>query len=251
MSGRLIVLTDLDDTLFASERSLPTGAERARMAAVDGEGRPLSYQTPQQQRLWDMFCYAADTIVPVTGRTSYALDRVNLELDAEYSVVSHGALLLQNGQVMPQWQARLASELDAAKRNIRLARESLEVVLAEEFPATTLSLRELSDLEVPVYLSIKAPDFLPPGLHDRLVAVAEAHDLSLHRNARNAALRPAYTCKAATCDYLLEHVLKRQPQDTVIALGDSLSDLKFMAASDMAVIPTRSQIWHQLKELAQ
>lgn len=49
----------------------------------------------------------------------------NNALDAEYSVVSHGALLLQNGQVMPQWQSRLASELDAAKRNIHLARDHL------------------------------------------------------------------------------------------------------------------------------
>ena len=67
----------------------------------------------------------------------------------------------------------------------------------------------------------------------------------------NAALRPSYTCKADACQFLLETVLERQPNDTVIALGDSLSDLPFMAHGDMAVIPTHSQVWQSVKELAQ
>ncbi|WP_088743268.1 hypothetical protein [Cobetia sp. QF-1] len=251
MTGRLILLTDLDDTLFASERSLPDGATRAHMAAVDGDGQPLSYQTPQQQRIWSLFSEQADIIVPVTGRTSYALDRVNLTFKADYAVVSHGALLLHNGQLLPAWQEHLAPQQAAAQANITQARRALTEILEYQFPGVVLSLRELSDLEVPVYLSIKAPESLPHGLHQALHDVAAAHDLTLHMNRRNAALRPAYTCKAATCDYLLEQVLNRQPEDTVIALGDSLSDLKFMAASDMTVIPTRSQIWHQLKGHAQ
>lgn len=251
MAGRLILLTDLDDTLFASERSLPSGTTRTHMAAVDGDGKPLSWQTPQQQRLWEVFSSQADIIVPVTGRTSYALERVTLDFVSGYAVVSHGALLLHKGQLLPAWQQHLAPQQAAAATSIAGARQALREILARQFPEVTLSLRELSDLEVPVYLSIKAPESLPPGLHQALFDVAIAHDLTLHMNRRNAAMRPAYTCKAATCDYLLEQVLNRQPEDTVIALGDSLSDLKFMAGSDMSVIPTRSQIWNQLEEHAQ
>lgn len=51
--------------------------------------------------------------------------------------------------------------------------------------------------------------------------------------------------------FLLEEVIQRQPEDTLIALGDSLSDLRFMTISDMAVIPTRSQLWNSLKDLNQ
>lgn len=251
MAGRLILLTDLDDTLFASERSLPSGAQRAHMAAVDAHGQPLSFQTPQQQCLWNVLRERADIIVPVTGRTSYALERVNLDFPAGYAVVSHGALLLEGGQLMPEWQARLADQLDGARTAIAGARQALSESLASDFPGVTMTLRELEDLDVPVYLSIKAPETLPDGLHGALLDVAQRYGLSLHMNARNAALRPAYTCKAATCDYLLEQVIRRQPEDTVIALGDSLSDLKFMEAADMSVIPTRSQIWQRLKDEAQ
>ena len=119
------------------------------------------------------------------------------------------------------------------------------------FPDITFSLRQLSDLEVPVYLSVKASKALPEGAHDVLRRVSMTHGLSLHANTRNAALRPSYTCKADACQFLLETVLERQPNDTVIALGDSLSDLPFMAHGDMAVIPTHSQVWQSVKELAQ
>jgi predicted mannosyl-3-phosphoglycerate phosphatase (HAD superfamily) len=64
-------------------------------------------------------------------------------------------------------------------------------------------------------------------------------------------LRPTYTCKAEACRFLLEDVINRRPEDTIIALGDSLSDIPFMAQSDMAAIPTRSQVWNSLKDLAQ
>jgi predicted mannosyl-3-phosphoglycerate phosphatase (HAD superfamily) len=104
---------------------------------------------------------------------------------------------------------------------------------------------------VPVYLSIKAAETLPPETHELLSRIADAHGLTLHANTRNAALRPPYTCKAEACRFLLEEVIERQPEDTLIALGDSLSDLRFMAMSDVAVMPTRSQLWNSVKDLAQ
>ena len=249
--GRLILLTDLDDTLFASERSLPDAAIRGHLAAVDGSGAPLSFQTHQQRTLWRLLKEAADLIVPVTGRTSYALERVSLSFQGGYAVVSHGALVTRHGQVLPAWQGRLAPRLDEARRAIARAHADLSATLSRAYPGLNLSLRQLEDLDVPVYLSIKAPDTLPADVHDLLERVARDHGLTLHANTRNAALRPAYTCKAEACRFLLDEVIQRQPEDTLIALGDSLSDLRFMTQCDMAVIPTHSQIWNHLKDHAQ
>ncbi|MGP8289234.1 hypothetical protein ACT3OH_03055 [Vreelandella zhanjiangensis] len=249
--GRLILLTDLDDTLFASERSLPKAAKRVQLAAVDANGGPLSFQTHQQQRLWEVFSQSADVIIPVTGRTSYALERVSIPFSNDYAVVSHGALVTFQGQVLPEWQARLAPHLENATAAIERAYLELFEAMGSAFPDLTISLRQLSDLEVPVYLSVKATGELPVSAYEVLNRVASTHGLTLHANTRNAALRPAYTCKAEACRFLLDTVLQRQPEDTVIALGDSLSDIPFMAHSDMAVIPTHSQVWNSVKELAQ
>ena len=249
--GRLILLTDLDDTLFASERSLPSSVERVQLAAVDANGGPISYQTHQQQRLWEVFSQSADIIIPVTGRTSYALERVTLPFPRDYAVVSHGALVTHQGQVIPEWLARLAPLLADASSSIEKAYIELTQAMASVCPDLTVSLRQLSDLDIPVYLSIKASGELPESAYKVLHQVATTHGLTLHANTRNAALRPSYTCKAEACRFLLEVVLQRQPEDTVIALGDSLSDIPFMAHSDMALMPTHSQAWNSVKELAQ
>lgn len=249
--GRLILLTDLDDTLFASERSLPGNAKRIQLAAVDGNGAPLSFQTHQQRMLWELFSGAADLIIPVTGRTSYALDRVTLSFPRKYAVVSHGALVTFEGHVLPAWQSRLAPHLDNAHLAIGRAYADLSEALPRVVPHLQFTLRQLEDLSVPVYLSIKATGELTVDAHALLNEVAQIHGLSLHANTRNAALRPPYTCKSEACRFLLEEVLQRQPEDTVVALGDSLSDLPFMTHSDMAVMPTRSQVWNAVKELAQ
>jgi predicted mannosyl-3-phosphoglycerate phosphatase (HAD superfamily) len=247
----LILFTDLDDTLFASERSLPEGATREHLAAVDGSAAPLSFQSHLQRTLCLLLKEAADLIIPVTGRTSYALERVSLPFRGGYAVVSHGALVTRHGQVLPAWQARLAPQLDGARRAISRAHADLSATLSTAYPGLSLSLRQLEDLEVPVYLSIKAPDTLSAEVNDLLERVARDHGLAIHANTRNAALRPAYTCKAEACRFLLDEVIRRQPEDTLIALGDSLSDMRFMAQCDMAVIPTHSQIWNHLKDHAQ
>ncbi|MBZ9559128.1 MULTISPECIES: hypothetical protein [Modicisalibacter] len=249
--GRLILLTDLDDTLFTSERSLPDTATGVNLAAVDGQGRPLSFQTHQQHTLWRLLAESADLIVPVTGRTSYALERVALPFRGGYAVVSHGALVTQNGRVHPAWRARLAPRLDEARSVLARAHAALQATLPSAYPALDVSLRLLEDLEVPVYLSIKASGTLPDEAHDLCARIAREHGLNLHANRRNAALRPPYTCKAEACRFLLDEVVQRQPEDTVITLGDSLSDLRFMTRGDMALIPTQSQIWNQLKDIAQ
>lgn len=249
--GRTILFTDLDDTLFASERSLPAEATREHLAAVDGNGAPLSFQTHQQHTLWQLLKKAADLIIPVTGRTSYALERVSLTFQGGYAVVSHGALVTHHGQILPAWQERIAPQIDEERRSIALAQADLSTTLSMAYPGLKLSLRQLEDLDVPVYLSVKAPDTLSAEVQGLLERVARDHGLSLHANTRNAALRPAYTCKAAACRFLLDEVIHRQPEDTLIALGDSLSDLRFMTQCDMALIPTQSQIWNHLKDHAQ
>jgi hydroxymethylpyrimidine pyrophosphatase-like HAD family hydrolase len=165
--------------------------------------------------------------------------------------VSHGALITYQGDVLPAWQSRLTSQLEGARQAIALAYADLVEALPRHYPHLQFTLRQLEDLSVPVYLSIKAVEELPVKVHELLSSIAHIHGLTLHANTRNAALRPSFTCKAQACSFLMDEVIMRQPEDTVVALGDSLSDLSFMAQSDMAIIPTRSQAWNALKELSQ
>jgi len=251
MSGRLILLTDLDDTLFHSERKRPEGASGVP-AAVNGDGTPVSFQCPRQQRLWEALSSVADVVVPVTGRTSYALERVDILPLSVVAVVSHGALVLERGLVHATWQEKLTQAIPGALPQLQQAHADLDLCLSQE-NHQPLSFRILEDLSVPVYLSIKARGDAP--LNDKtrhcLAEVAKLNHLTLHLNERNAALRPRYTRKDEACRFVLEHIIDRQPDDTVITFGDSLSDLPFMGSGDVAMTPTHSQIWNSIKELAQ
>lgn len=251
MKGRLIVLTDLDDTWFMSHRSRVGDELPERLAAVDAQGQPLSFQSLSQCVLWKLIQRSADIIIPVTGRTSYAIERVTILPSGGYAIASHGALVLHEGAVIPAWQEQLAPHQQQAEQSLIRASQQLSEMITELAPEFDIGLRVLYDLDVPVYLSIKCARELPDSLLRMLRSVADHQGLKLHANTRNAALRPAYTCKSRASRFLLDQVLDRQRQDTVITLGDSLSDLDFMAVGDMAMIPTDSQIWTHLKEIAQ
>lgn len=251
MSGRLFLLTDLDDTLFHSERKRPEGVA-GTAAAVNAHGAPISYQCPRQQRLWTALSSIADVVVPVTGRTSYALERVGILPPRSVAVVSHGALVINAGELHPLWRDRLAAEIPGALGQL----EKAHADLVSRFSAggqPPLTFRVLEDLSVPVYLSIKGKGDMPldATVQQALAEVARVNDLTLHLNERNAALRPRYTRKDEACRFVLERILQRQPEDTVITFGDSLSDMPFMGGGDVAMTPTNSQIWNSIKELAQ
>lgn len=158
---------------------------------------------------------------------------------------------MYQGQVLPKWQWQLAPQMELARLALNQAYAALCEALPLNYPHLQFTLRVLEDQSVPVYLSIKAHETLPPEAHELLSRTADAHGLTIHANTRNAALRPPYTCKAAACRFLLEEVIELQPEDTLIALGDSLTDLPFMAMSDVAVMPTRSQLWNSVKDLAE
>ncbi|WP_304526940.1 hypothetical protein [Halomonas sp. I5-271120] len=251
MTSRMILLTDLDDTLFTSERNLRDAGESVA-AAVDRQGQPRSYQCPRQQRLWSGLSAMADVVVPVTGRNSQALERVGLFTSPEISIVSHGALVLQHGVINAVWAERLDEEIEEAHKRLKHAHSDLMLALSSG-SHQDLRAQVLEDHGVPVYLTVKNNRYeaFNQVTWDLLHNVAELNGLSLHINERNAALRPPYTRKSAACAFVLDTILERQPEDTVMTFGDSLSDLPFMGAGDVAMAPTQSQIWNSMKELAQ
>lgn len=257
--GRLILLTDLDDTLFTSERKLPVGERPTQAVATDREGNPLSYQSQAQQRLWSVLKESADVIVPVTGRTTAALDRVTLHPKGGLAIVSHGSLIVEEGRVHPDWSDYLLRysnptlQISASKSPLQKLEEARQILvdfLEKDGWEDSVSVRVLMDQGHPAYLSVKAPKCIDAGLEHWLQQAAISTTLRIHVNGRNAALMPLHAGKSNACRFLLDEVLGRTPEDTVLTFGDSLSDITFMDQGDMALLPTRSQAWSIIKELA-
>lgn len=256
--GRLILLTDLDDTLFTSERKLPVGERPTQAVATDREGNPLSYQSQAQQRVWSVLKESADVIVPVTGRTTAALDRVSLHPKGGLAVVSHGSLIVEEGRVHPAWTDYLrrhsnpSLQIGGSKsplQTLEEARQMLVDFLSSDGREDSVSVRVLMDQGHPAYLSVKAPERIDAALEHWLGQTAISSALRIHVNGRNAALMPLHAGKANACRFLLDVVLELSHEDTVLTFGDSRSDISFMGQGDMALLPTHSQAWSIIKEI--
>ena len=103
-----------------------------------------------------------------------------------------------------------------------------------------ISMREpesIVDQNIHAYVSVK-------GTKDALniiESIGRDTSLRLHRNGRNLALLPAYTSKKRAVEHI-KNLLDIRPDDLVLGMGDSLTDLPFMRLCQFGIIPVGSQI---------
>lgn len=120
-SAEPVIFTDLDDSLFQTRRK--SDHPHLTPVAYGLDGREISFQTPQQRALVELFGPA--TMIPVTGRSAEALSRASGLTWTSYRVVSHGALILdESGRALPSW-------LDETRAEVEAWRGRLEALCAE------------------------------------------------------------------------------------------------------------------------
>ncbi|NJN47835.1 MAG: hypothetical protein HC808_16685 [Candidatus Competibacteraceae bacterium] len=231
------IFTDLDDSLFQTERKCPEQANLIA-AAMDRYGQTLSYFTAAQQLLLTLF--EQGTVIPVTGRNTTALERVHLRFTS-YCITSHGALVLNpEGQPDTDWlsacQARYgdwAERMEAASRQIQqwIERSGL-----------ALRCRVIEDHDLPVYVSIKGDE----SDLERVAAYAEeiwqGEDVQVHRNGQNMALLPPFASKERAVAFLMRRFTEKATEPLFLGLGDSITDLPFLRLCHYAITPRNSQI---------
>lgn len=230
------LFVDLDDSLLQTREKCRH--EPLTEAAVDRTGAPLSFHTPQQVALLELFRDAV--LIPVTGRNLMALRRVVSPSFRSYRVTSHGALIVgADERPIPSWDDRLREQ--APHWQTRLgdaATLAAELIEAERLE---LRVRVIEDLDLPVYLSIKGPS----TQLEAFAGLIQPHwrDGRLHRNHHNLALLPPYADKAAAVRFLIDEIMQAHDAEPLfIGIGDSLTDLPFLRLCHFALIPQHSQI---------
>jgi len=247
---RIVVLTDLDDTLFQTARKLPAGGETRAVLAARATNGHDSFATPGQLALLDWM--DPSRCVPVTARGTEAYSRVSLPFAGPGAIVANGAVVLdEHGEVNADWQARIQHVLDP----VRDLLDGLPDRLLAEAAGHGISIRTWLVQEPGcggVYAVAKANDdasggplhALVPGLLDHLRIEADTTDDTrwrLHLNGNNLALMPPGISKALATAWLLER-LRRDGELLAIGAGDSSSDLAFMRVCDLWMTPSGSQL---------
>ena len=237
---RVVIFLDLDDTILQTAPKCPPG-EPLAPAAFNRAGEVLSFMTRAQQRLLS-FWLEQGIVIPVTGRTEGALDRVAIDFSS-WRITHHGAVIRQPDGALPVWWTSEVQPILAAARS--LLEDYWNCLSAE---AATGGYR-ISRHEVDAcltYLSVKADDdgAALARLAARLQQEGLPTELALHWNGNNLALMVRGAQKHDAVQRVAEE-LRREGPIVTIGAGDSLTDLPFMRVCDFALTPRDSQIQSQ------
>lgn len=237
-----LIFVDLDDTLFQTARKCPPGDLTA--AAWDKHGEPLSFMAAHQCQFLAGL-RAMGQLVPTTGRSIDAFQRVRLELQG-YSICSHGSIILTpDGVPEARYHSLVeAAAYDAAEQLHYLSQYALD--LGEEYNISIRS-RVIQDAGMPLYVSVKhnrESEESELGRLAELIRDAVPEEWTLHVNGNNMGLLPPYASKRRAVLWFLENLAEDYAY--TIGVGDSASDLGFMEVCDYALAPTRSQLFSRL-----
>ncbi|MCS7046620.1 MAG: hypothetical protein NZO58_09715 [Gemmataceae bacterium] len=237
---RFVAFLDLDDTIFQTLAKCPVG-EPVRPVAYRQDGTPLSYMTQRQQALVD-WLLASATVVPTTARNLAAFRRVHLPFTSFAILDFGGVVLLPGARPDPAWDAIVRPQAFEIAAELNVACATLQRWNAELHLG--LSVRVISDFEMPLYLVAKHPggdaDRLEP-VRRRLADSFDRDRFFLHSNGNNLSLVPRFLGKERAVRYLLDRHFRTEPIVT-LGVGDSLTDAAFLDLCDFRMLPRSCQL---------
>lgn len=246
MTTKPLIFSDLDDTLFQTERKMAGMPPKSFLASISSNGSD-SYMTHAQKVAFDWLAGSA-RLIPVTARSTQALENCRLSF-TDYRIVSNGAVVMApDGLPDQDWLTR-TSGISKAWSGQML---QLEARVEAHDPGGLLRHWIVQEFGMPVYLCVKSN-----GSEARLDAIQEIlsdvlqQDGSLpflmHRNGNNLSFTPDPISKKAAVEYLIG---KLDPEGLipVWGMGDSLTDIPFMSACQMMVMPMGSQVQKALPQ---
>lgn len=239
----MLILTDLDDTLFQTKRKCPPGSTDLAVMSTLADGSASGFATPGQQRF--LAWLRAGEVVPVTARSREVLGRVLI--DRAPAICSNGGCVVTGGgQVDREWHSRLTA-LAAGDTSVQGVSDGLETSLDPVWFRYWV----VEEGDLPLYIVVKSNEDDGVLLKEAEVQAREAvpGHWRTHRNGNNLAFLPPWLNKRHAAAYLIDKTRLIQPDLLVVGVGDSHSDVGFMDLCDFAMTPTSSQLWkHAIKE---
>lgn len=238
-----ILFTDLDDTLFATERKQGKTAN-CQLASTLSDGSPSGYCHQKQQHFFQLWQQNA-LIIPVTARSVNAYQRVLLPFN-NYAIVNHGGtILLPNGACDPDWQQQVRAYHSETQDWLMRQLAVFQHIAHEQACDIRHSIQKEGNM--PLYLLIKHNQNDAQALAELVQTYRRQYPqtwqhATLHLNDNNFALLPHWLGKANAVTYLMDKLKAQYGDCLTIGCGDSQSDLAFMRCCDYWITPTHSQI---------
>lgn len=233
---RPVFFSDLDDTVFQTARKMsdPPDARNLASHALNGSH---SYMSQRQAVMMD-WLLETTRFIPVTARSTEALGRCQIAF-RDFSICSNGAVVLMpDGTPDLDWLATTRAQAAAAAGYLN---DLMAFVQAETAPGR-FRCWIVEEFGTGFYFCVKSNQGAEAlnEVEGGLASIA-GNRLVRHRNDNNLSFTPVGISKRHAVEYLAKEVLNDKSVP-VFGMGDSLTDLPFMATCDMLVIPRASQI---------
>lgn len=227
-----LVLTDLDDTLFATARH-HANLDECVVVVHKNTGEPSGYQNRKQQAIWKML-QSFGEIVPVTSRGKEQLDRVELGF-SPHAIWNHGLTVRINGQEDLEWTQRSRHLLFPLQDHMHNLIETIPAALG--WQSEDVHVVYTPDLDH----YIRQVGFKGPNRADYKRVLQDMLNLRFGPNmfwvhtqpTDRIYITPVGLGKEIAVDYLIE---KLNPEMT-LGFGDNPSDVAFMQRCDFSLFP--------------
>jgi hypothetical protein len=273
ISQQFVYYTDLDNTLFQSQKSDPSGTFAM---AEDAKGLPQGYAREDQRQLFNHMAKSG-YIIPVTARSHEQMERVKgwvTGREYDLALTDLGATLLvrdNNGDgqwhAVDRWQDEYLSQVQNNIRRLTKDCEQVEswVRDADLADSIRIDIVQLGKLHLPLYFVLTVTEQNPERARELqslcrsrfAEPVARATGAYvLHETENSVCMWPTFVSKGRAVKRLQKALVDglddsrfdraRDFMDIQnplnVCIGDSITDLEFMQNGHFMMAPTQSRI---------
>ena len=214
----MLFASDLDNTLIHSHLKVKPGD----ICVEIKDGKELSFMSPKAHELLRVIRTRC-RFVPVTTRSLEQYRRLSFPGDTplEYALVSHGALLLVNGQVDEPWARESQERLKDCLPLLELYRKHLAGLFPDCRTSDGFFIFAKSENSKNAALELKAM------VNPRLFSVCGVYN--------KVYIFPRRLSKGGAVKRLLLRL--GEPEGPLVCAGDSRLDLSMLRIADKAIVP--------------
>ncbi|MEK4523736.1 HAD hydrolase family protein [Psychrobacillus sp. FSL W7-1457] len=232
----ILFASDLDRTLIYSKKSRGLEVNEQDLAIVEWrENNPAAFMTKEGLEIFKELSSSIE-FLPVTTRTSKQYERLfrlyNPQEKPTYSIVSNGAVILENGKPIPEWSDKIEVQLENDCTSVSHVLSQIEPYIQRGSVLKSLQAENWF-----VYMIIDEERFTVEDLED-LSQLFYKQGFTLSKQGRKLYVMPNCINKSLA----LEFVSDRIEAETVIAAGDSLLDLDMVLSADYGFIPQHGEV---------
>ena len=239
---KAIILTDLDDTIFASAHHFPPEQhEHLHLSAHEGRLSP-SYMCDRRKAILS-WLENGGTVIPATARELSGYNDVALPFH-DGAIVANGAIILNPDNTEDQvWRDKMESILLEARHALEAVEDALKT-----FDKTNtlfqIDYYHCGDHAYGMTAKVLNQKVDQQEIEETLAAQLAENGLFDHVRPswvnEYLGFMPNGVGKAPAVEYLLKTRPDLQNRPT-IGMGDAPTDLEFMALCDLLVIPKNSK----------